>query len=398
MIIRLKLICAIIFCTLVVNGCSATQEIKSSNSTTTHKQLRSFSKLKVQSSGKIYIKQGLKSTLTVKGSSNVINSLKTQVSGGELKIHCMNNCSNSESLSFFIETPSIKQISLENGGELSISTGFNREEHISIYLYNGGVVDAKALVVNSAKLTIRNGGDIKVNVSKKLEAEIKNGGNIYYIGDPEIISKKQNGGNIKRIKAKRESTTMKDPRDGKIYKIVQIGGKVWFAENLAYLPRLCNTNDIECGVWVYGQDGNDVSIAKQSNEYQKYGALYSWEKAKSACPTGWHLPNDEEWKVLEVELGIAASEIENGIWRGENAGDIARLGGSSGLNVTYGGWRTGFGKFNYIEEHANFWVDTEFDETHAYERLFGANNRKVGRHTGIKSCGFSVRCVKDQED
>jgi uncharacterized protein (TIGR02145 family) len=40
----------------------------------------------------------------------------------------------------------------------------------------------------------------------------------------------------------------------------------------------------------------------------KYGGLYQWNEimqyttqqgVQGICPTGWHLPTDEEWKVLE---------------------------------------------------------------------------------------------------
>ena len=30
----------------------------------------------------------------------------------------------------------------------------------------------------------------------------------------------------------------------------------------------------------------------------KYGRLYTWADANSACPKGWHLPSETEWKTL----------------------------------------------------------------------------------------------------
>lgn len=69
--------------------------------------------------------------------------------------------------------------------------------------------------------------------------------------------------------------------------------------------------------------------------------------------------------------------------------------GDTGLNVIFGGWMTDYGKFNFIEEHANFWCSTEADEERGIERLIGVNNGKIGRDAGNKGCGFSVRYIKN---
>ena len=37
-----------------------------------------------------------------------------------------------------------------------------------------------------------------------------------------------------------------------------------------------------------------------------YGRLYNWyavDNASGLCPSGWHVPTDGEWMVLEMELG-----------------------------------------------------------------------------------------------
>lgn len=70
--------------------------------------------------------------------------------------------------------------------------------------------------------------------------------------------------------------TFTDPRDGNVYKTVEINGQVWLAENLRFE-----------GVEHYAPDGNEDNIAT-------YGCLYEWEEAMEACPEGWHLPSKEE--------------------------------------------------------------------------------------------------------
>ena len=72
-------------------------------------------------------------------------------------------------------------------------------------------------------------------------------------------------------------------------------------------------------------------------EYETYGCLYDWETACDICPDGWHLPSDDEWKELEMYLGMSEEEVYRfgtGYSRGGNAGDYLKVGGRTGTNIT----------------------------------------------------------------
>ena len=58
-----------------------------------------------------------------------------------------------------------------------------------------------------------------------------------------------------------------------------------------------------------------------------YGRLYTWEAALTACPEGWELPGDEDWKQLEVFLGMSETEANERYVRGEDISDMLKAAG-----------------------------------------------------------------------
>jgi len=201
--------------------------------------------------------------------------------------------------------------------------------------------------------------------------------------------------------------TLTDSRDGHVYKTIKIGNQTWMAENLAYLPSVnpsSQGSSDEPLNYVYGYEGSDVNEAMESDNYLKYGVLYNWEAASNACPTGWHLPTDEEWQQLEAFLGMSEDELEGGSGRGTVEGDMLKSetgwldngngNNESGFSALPGGMRyisAYSGKFMDIGEWGYFWSSTGDRTTHRWERSLSYNSSIIGRY----AYGLTVRCVKD---
>ncbi len=111
---------------------------------------------------------------------------------------------------------------------------------------------------------------------------------------------------------------------GNYYSRIQIGEQVWMGENLKYLPQvnLSGTNsNSEPYYYVYGNESTDVDEAKSNSNYGTYGVIYNWPAAMAGCPVGWHLPTNDDWKQLEMSLGMTQIEADKVEWaRGTNEG------------------------------------------------------------------------------
>ncbi|SHM88984.1 fibrobacter succinogenes major paralogous domain-containing protein [Fibrobacter sp. UWB7] len=168
-----------------------------------------------------------------------------------------------------------------------------------------------------------------------------------------------------------------DERNGQEYKTVKIGKQVWMAENLNY-----ETDESYCY--------ND------SAEYcTKYGRLYTWSAALNACPTGWHLPSQNEGMTLYYSVGgrdTAAKMLKsvNG-WNDDGTGTD-----SFGFSALPVGDRDEFNDYENEGRFAGFWTSTEVNERYAaHIHLFYMDDDAALSTTFNKRYAYAVRCVKD---
>ncbi len=182
--------------------------------------------------------------------------------------------------------------------------------------------------------------------------------------------------------------TFTDPRDGQTYNIVTIDSQTWFAENLNY--ETANS-------WWYDNSSANGDV---------YGRLYMWNDAITACPAGWHLPSDDEWKTLEIYLGMGQYEVDEIGWRGSDEGrKLKSTGGwyntgngtdEVGFSALPGGIRSIDENFYGMRSESYWWSATEYYDTlnMLYRRLSNSDYN-VYRDFASKEYGFSVRCIQD---
>ncbi len=222
-------------------------------------------------------------------------------------------------------------------------------------------------------------------------------------------------------------------KDGNNYPVVLIGSakgnvgdkqteggnlQIWMGKNLAYLPKVNKPDEGRLKdpfYYVYDYYGYDIAEAKATYNYKHYGVLYNWIAALDACPTGWHLPSDEEWQFMEDYLlgsghnwdgsldieQVASSLATHNGWK------ISGTLGAPGCPVEYKKNITGFSaqpcgfkdelEFTRINEDIFFWSATEkINYTQlVWYRHISYSGTNVMRNSVHKGYGFSVRCIKD---
>jgi len=198
--------------------------------------------------------------------------------------------------------------------------------------------------------------------------------------------------------------------DGNTYMTVKIGDKWWMKENLK-VTKFRNgvpiKNSQELKDWI--QPISSYCIYK--NDVNAPGLLYNFyavSDANNIAPEGWHVPTDDEWKVLELSLGMGLSTVDLVNFRGYLQGNYLKekdvwndgkgqVGNNeSGFSALPGSCRLFTGEFGEPGLGSNgFWWTSSAHGTNAWYRYLDYKKPNVFRYFGPKNYGFSIRCVKD---
>jgi len=197
-----------------------------------------------------------------------------------------------------------------------------------------------------------------------------------------------------------EMGTLRDARDGHVYKTVKINDRIWMAENLNYGTMINASSGGDFGDG-YQKDNNRAEkycYNNKSANCEIYGALYQWdesmgymktEQAKGLCPSGWHIPSQAEWNEL------AQYYEDNGMVAGEEL----RLGGRSGFQALFSGYLIfAERKFFDLNQGGYFWSSTVNPNINymSMGRSVYAGKTEFQEDTFQQVSGLPIRCVKNE--
>ncbi len=189
--------------------------------------------------------------------------------------------------------------------------------------------------------------------------------------------------------------------ENKEIKSVKIGNQVWMAENLN-VDHYRNGDPIPTGLsnaqWESTTQGAYAIYNDDPANEKIYGKLYNWyavNDSRGLCPSGWHVPSDDEWTLLTLSLGgekVAGGKMKSTSgWKTPNTGAT----NSSGFNALPGGYRYVNGGDITVGFSGVWWSSKELDSNLSWYRSLAYNGSGVIRHDDPKRSGFSVRCVRD---
>lgn len=189
--------------------------------------------------------------------------------------------------------------------------------------------------------------------------------------------------------------------DGNSYKTILIGTQTWMAENLkttifndgSPIPEVTSNTEWSSLVTpAYCWYNNN-----KSDFFEAYGALYNGYAINTGklCPTGWHVPEDDELVTFTLYQGFnedgpyagRIKEAGTAHWRSPNKGAT----NESGLTAMPGGARGENGHFDNLGNHGYYWKS---GSGNAFEIFFWSDVFLPNVGPPINS-GMSVRCIKD---
>ena len=214
--------------------------------------------------------------------------------------------------------------------------------------------------------------------------------------------------------------------DGNVYQTINIGDQLWMAENLKVthyrngdaITHITDNkqwaNDIDWGI--DSKSGKYCSYENNDTYVSTYGRMYNWYAAndnRGLAPEGWHLPTDEEWKELEMYLGMSQADVDDSSWRGTDEGSKLKstVGwnnhfdgtsgngtNESGFSALPGGRRIATGDFGELGNYAYYFSATNAPNIDDSETTWNREiyyGERISRGYVYKMLGMSVRCIKD---
>jgi uncharacterized protein (TIGR02145 family) len=177
--------------------------------------------------------------------------------------------------------------------------------------------------------------------------------------------------------------------------------------------------------WCYYNNNSNFNI--------EHGKLYNFFTVldyKNVCPSGWHVSTDEDWRELEVFLGMSIEESLYDSFNKGVRGIASNVGGKlksttgweqngsgtdaigfnakpSGMRDVFPGFISGYNvSFDVMNKIGHFWTASFDSNGKAWERILINSDNGVSRIAGVtdpslgfnfnhSKNGYSIRCVQN---
>ena len=162
-----------------------------------------------------------------------------------------------------------------------------------------------------------------------------------------------------------QDNILTDTRNGKQYPVYVVEDKIWMKANLAFdFSSPISKKDTLQPKNCYMEDPNFC---------EKFGRYYTWHEAKTACPAGWRLPSDSDWRQF-----IKSNQID---WNSMGCGGCKD-------------WDS----YGDASNAGHYWSSSKAQKSTARAFEFRKATKAIDRTDEDLKKGLYVRCITDIKD
>lgn len=183
---------------------------------TEERDLKEFDEIDVLGSMDVYIEVGDEQKVEITFDDNLIELVRTRVSGHTLRIDTRESFRSRRGCEVHITVPKLEMVSLTGSGDVEVTRlkqkSFEIElsgsgeivvtgdvEELEIDLAGSGDIDASELIAEEANCDLGGSGRIRVHATKAFKGDLSGSGDILYYGDPKYVDRDVSGsGSIRR--------------------------------------------------------------------------------------------------------------------------------------------------------------------------------------------------------
>lgn len=208
--------------------------------------------------------------------------------------------------------------------------------------------------------------------------------------------------------------------DGNVYNVVTIGNQCWMAENLK-TSKYNNGDLITSGLnnsnWSTATTGAWSAYNTSLQHDIIFGKLYNWYTvidSRGVCPTGWHVPGEDDWNELTkfldptYDTNMTKVSLTAGLMIQDTSTNVSGpisigwgnpnlpwyVSNLTGFTALPAGERIDYGTYQFVNQYTWWWSvnDSAGLGTWAWSRRLAFALQKESRDPNN---GVSVRCVKN---
>jgi len=186
-----------------------------------------------------------------------------------------------------------------------------------------------------------------------------------------------------------------DPRDSKTYLTTEVGNLVWMRQNLAW-------------------EGAGAPFSNAAAMTDIFGMYYTFNEAATACPSGWRVPSESDWRDLALALGadpgadfkdfkgisgalmVDASFNGDPMWEFWPAVKITDRSGFAAMPTRYAGVDDGKYVFSTELKYGAWWTSSESSGLGVYRYIYEDKPDVYVGTADKEAFALPLRCVRDK--